>query len=265
MKKIVLIIASSLIGVSAFAQEGFHIGVKGGTIGTFMYNQDLSNSDKDYVETRQKFGSSFAITTDYHFSETIGLGVDLTFVTLGQDYIYYSSGNIDATLTANYMRVPLLLHFNSDPGSAVMFKGFLGPQISLLNGATLASSYSPGTGKEDPLVVTNSDNEEFIYTDRAGLSPLSPVNGGGDVEARMESSTIGAVLGLGIAINVTDFLNIDLGATMGYEFTDAGTPFEAVDVPNTETDFLFDVGAPTTSPTNIINAGFNIGLNFIID
>ena len=34
MKKLILIMASSLIGLGAFAQEGFHIGVKGGMLGT---------------------------------------------------------------------------------------------------------------------------------------------------------------------------------------------------------------------------------------
>ena len=265
MKKIVLIIAGSLIGFGAFAQEGFHIGVRGGTIGSYIYNQDLSNSDKDYVESRQKFGSSVAITTDYHFSETVGLGIDLNFVNIGQSYIYYNSGEVNATLNANYMRIPLLLHFNSDPGSSVMFKGFFGPQISLLNKATLTNTYKAGASAEDPLTDISSKGDTTILLDRAGFATGSTINGGGDVTARMENMTIGAVLGMGLAINATDFMNIELGVVLGYEFTDAGTPFVGVDVPGIDGDFLYDVGAPTTSPTNIINAGFNLGINFIIN
>jgi hypothetical protein len=37
-----------------------------------------------------------------------------------------------AKATLNYLKLPLLLRFNSDPNSVVQFNAFLGPQFSFL-------------------------------------------------------------------------------------------------------------------------------------
>lgn len=265
MKKLLLIITSTLITATSFAQEGIHIGVKGGPQYSFMLSKDVSDAQElDYINT---WGSAVGVTTNYHFSETIGLGIDLMFSTISQKYEFYESApkEFDAQLVSKYTRIPVLIHFNSDPSSAVMFKGFFGPQFSLLGSSTFTNGYVAGSGAEgkDPKeIVDGVTGTKYVITDPALLSTMA----NGDYKNSLEGMTIGATLGLGFAINFTDYLNLNVGLNLGYDFTDsgAGNIWTPVDIAHTESDFLG--GDPTVSPgaTNNITGGIEFGLTYVI-
>jgi len=265
MKKIVLLVTSALIGFSSMAQEGIHIGVKGGPQYSFMLNSDISDAQEiDFIGT---WSSAFDVTTNYHFSETLWAGIDLMFSTISQKYEFYESApsDFDAKLDAKYMRIPVLLHFNSDPSAPVMFKGFFGPQFSLLNGATFTNNYKAGSGADgkDPKEIIDGDTgDKYIITDPALLAEMKS----GDRKTTLNGTSIGVALGLGFAINFTEYLNFNAGLNLGYDFTDsgAGNIWTPVDIDHTDSDFLGGDSKVLPGATNNITGGIEFGITYVI-
>lgn len=252
MKKIILATCTFLsLSFLTLAQEGVHIGVVGGPQFSMALNKGVSDSPYlDYINT---WGSFYGLGFNYHFSETVGAGIGFNLSNQSQKYEYYKSGYTpyDGLLVRNYLRIPVLLHFNSSPGS-VMFKGFLGPQFSMLMGAT----YTQGT---------NDDLFTKEYIDANGNSntlddPAELKSYSGDVKSDLNSSSIGLTFGLGLGFGVTDNVVIDFGIRMGYDFTDSGNMFKNVDIQYTDSDL-----ENMDNPTNNLTGGVELGITYVID
>ena len=204
-----------LIG-SIWAQEGaIRIGAVLLPQNTWLLNQDDSDAgpEQDYEVT---WGFAGGISASYNFNDYLGVGLDVLYSNQGQKYKGTKSGTTyTAKATLNYLKLPLLLRFNSDPNSVVQFNAFLGPQFSFLLSykdraeanvsflGTNITNIREVSGKEMIITTGNTSTEEEL---------TAPI---------YKSFLPGAVLGFGIGIKPTDALLISLHIRADYAFGDA--------------------------------------------
>lgn len=185
MKKILIpfLVAVSLLPVTA--QEGLHLGFKAGPQFTGMFNKE-DNDNPDFRLQAVTLRAAFGPTFSYHFSDGVGIGTELLFSYVGQKY--KDRSDFEYIRKVTYLKLPILVHFNSDPDKTGMFKGYVGPQFAFPLKAT---------EEIDFLGLPEADTEGFY------------------------KPTIGLALGLGAGINVTDYLQINIGIRLDGTFTDA--------------------------------------------
>jgi opacity protein-like surface antigen len=209
-----------LIG-STWAQEGaFRIGAVLLPQNTWLLNQDDSDAgpELDYEVT---WGFAGGISASYNFNDYLGVGLDVLYSNQGQKYKGRDSATTyTAKTTLNYLKVPLLFRFNSDPNSVVQFSAFLGPQFSFLLSykdrfeafeANVPSFRMEVSGKEWSITEDGT-------SDKVKLT--API---------YKSFLPGAVLGFGIGIKPTDALLISLHIRADYAFGDAENKDAKVD------------------------------------
>lgn len=212
MKTWKVVFGMLLIG-SMWAQEGaIRIGAVLLPQSTWLLNQDDSDAgpELDYEST---WGFAGGVSASYNFSDYLGVGLDVLYSNQGQKYKGTQSGiSYTAKTTLNYLKLPLLLRFNSDPNSVVQLNAFLGPQFSFLlsykdraeaNVPFVGTNIQEVSGKEVSLTVGNTSTKEEL---------TAPI---------YKSFLPGAVLGFGIGIKPTDELLISLHIRADYAFGDA--------------------------------------------
>ncbi len=220
MKTWKVVFGMLLIG-SMWAQEGaIRIGAVLLPQSTWLLNQDDSDAgpELDYEST---WGFAGGVSASYNFSDYLGVGLDVLYSNQGQKYKGTQSGiSYTAKTTLNYLKLPLLLRFNSDPNSVVQFNAFLGPQFSFLlsykdraeaNVPLLGTNIQEVSGKEVSITVGNTSTKEAL---------TAPI---------YKSFLPGAVLGFGIGIKPTDELLISLHIRADYAFGDAENKDAKVD------------------------------------
>jgi hypothetical protein len=256
-----------LIG-SLWAQEGaFRIGAVLLPQSTWLLNQDDSDAgpELDYEVT---WGFAGGISASYNFNDYLGVGLDVLYSNQGQKYkgresdtTYYT-----AKTTLNYLKLPLLFRFNSDPNSVVQFSAFLGPQFSFLLSykdrfeafeANVPSFRMEVSGKEWSITEDGT-------SDKVKLT--API---------YKSFLPGAVLGLGIGIKPTDELLISLHIRADYAFGDAENKDAKVDhthhgggqEPYWSDKPKYGDGAPaghTRPTTTALTGGLQLGVYYTI-
>lgn len=131
MKKIfsTVVAAASLLAVSANAnaQKGFYAGVHGAPQLSVMFNAD--DVDKPGADYKSKFSGAVGIAAGYQFAKNAGVGTEVRYSVTKQRYI---ADNGNYTQQFNYLKVPLLFTFNTDPAAVVMFTAKAGPQVGIL-------------------------------------------------------------------------------------------------------------------------------------
>jgi len=180
MKKLVLIAAAFLLTLpAAFAQKGLHFGVLGGNQGIYQINKE--DSDSPNFRAAFGWGSAFGVSFGYHFKDNVGVGTEILYSVQG---VHLEGGGFQRV---NYVRIPVLLNFNSNPESVVMFVGKVGPEMGILT-------------------------KSAVYLGGLNLGETTPLY------SKVE---IAAVLGLGIAFNIKERYQIGLGLRLDYGLTDA--------------------------------------------
>jgi opacity protein-like surface antigen len=186
MKKAIILSTLTLLTFSttSFAQKGFHIGVQGAPQLSMMNNAD--NKDDKTIELTPAFGVSFGINGGYNFNKNMGIATEVVYSIQGQKY---TVAGVDMTQRVNYLKVPVLFSYNTNPASKVMFTAKAGPQI----GIKLSSKVNDGDGE----TIIDDTNEKF------------------------EDLTFGATAGAGARINLAKNLFLDAGLRFDYAFTNA--------------------------------------------
>ncbi len=210
MKTWKTLLVALLLG-SAWAQEGaFRVGAVLLPQNTWLLNKDDSDAgpELDYEVT---WGFAGGLSASYNFTDYLGVGLDVLYSSQGQKYKGVQGGiNYTAKTTLNYLKLPLLLRFNSDPNSTVQFNAFLGPQFNFLLGYKDRAEGTVGSftyiqevsGQEMTLTLGGmTETEELTAPIYKGFLP-------------------GAVLGFGIGIKPTDALLISLHIRADYAFGD---------------------------------------------
>jgi hypothetical protein len=157
-----------LIG-SIWAQEGaIRIGAVLLPQSTWLLNQDDSDAGPE-LDYKSTWGFAGGVSASYNFTDYLGVGLDVLYSDQGQKYRGTQSGTTyTAKATLNYLKLPLLLRFNSDPNSVLQFSAFLGPQFSFPLSYKDRKETNPPTeirevsGKELSITTGNTSTKEAL-------------------------------------------------------------------------------------------------------
>jgi hypothetical protein len=221
------------IAFSAQAQKGLHLGIKAIPQSTWMFN----NADSDNPEFIYKstFRSAFGLDADYHFTDGVGAGINLLFSAQGQKF-EDRDGFFQGFRKLTYLKLPILLNFNTSSESVVMFKGSIGPQFSFPLRATLETNSVGFFGSN---VSSETDIKDYYKVD------------------------IGVVFGFGLGFNITEYLQASLGLRFDGGFT--SDDLDAMD--SLEGATLGYTGYPVGEdrPSTIqVTGGVEIGFKYIL-
>lgn len=189
MKKIVTttaIVMAAIFGTNhgAYAQKGFNVSVKATPHLSWMLNAD--NKDIPSYESKATFGASFGVGTGYNFTNNLGIGLDVLYSLQGQKY---EVAGIEAIQKLNYLKIPLMFTYNTNPASKIVFNAKLGPQIGIRTSSK----------------ITDGDHNDIIA----------------DANSIYSSTDFGAVAGAGVRFSLTKKLSLDAGLRFDYAFTNA--------------------------------------------
>ncbi|MCX7652974.1 MAG: PorT family protein [Bacteroidia bacterium] len=269
MKKQSVWLSFLLLG-GLYAQQGtIKVGAAFLPQSTWLLNQDDSDAgpELDYVST---WGFAGGITLGYNFTDYIGVGLDVLYSRQGQKYKGTESGaDLTAQTSLNYLKLPLLLRFNSDPNSPVQFSFFLGPQLSLLTGYKDEATFSAGNNSEK-LEVSGT---KATYT--ISVPPFPSYTQEEELTAPIyRSSNFGAALGLGVGIKLSDELLLSLHFRGDYSFgdvenKDAAIPHGNHSDPYWEQKPKYELGSHGSSTekrpaTSAITGGLMLGISYNI-
>jgi hypothetical protein len=168
----------------AHAQKGFSISVKGGSQLNYLRNSD----DKANNSFKHKtfIGGNIGIGAGYNFTENLGVAIDASYSVQGRRYEL--NGN-EYREKLNYVKLPVMFSYNTNPDRKISFTGKIGPQVSFLASSRL--------------------------TDDDGNSIKE------DTKDQYRSTTFGGVAIVGTQYRVAPRLYITSGLRFDYDFTNA--------------------------------------------
>lgn len=179
MKKTILLsmlTVTTLLTVctGAKAQKGFYAGAQGAAQLSVMFNEaDVDQPGADY---RSKFGTAFGVNGGYNFSKHMGVGTEVTYSTIKQRYTDNSSS---FNQKFNYLKIPVLFTYNTNPGRKFMFTAKAGPQLGILL--------------------------------RSKITDASDIAMNGNTKDQYKKLTFGAMAGAGVRMRMFDNIYLDAG------------------------------------------------------
>lgn len=228
MKKLLvlsLLVAFSVCTVKA--QKGLHLGIKAIPQSTWMFNN--SDSDNPQFLYNSTFRSAFGLDVDYHFTDGVGAGINLIYSLQGQKF-ENRNGTVEAFRKMTYLKLPLLLNFNTSSESVVMFMGSVGPQFSFPLKGTLETNIP---------FANDVDITDYYKVD------------------------IGVVFGFGLGFNITEYLQASLGLRFDGGFTSEDTDATSTLAGAADGFSRYPVGE-TRSKTIQASGGVQIGFKYIL-
>lgn len=144
MKKILLFVFGVLLFQGLQAQEGFHISFLGAPQNTWIFNQQPLDSSRTLFDYKVTWGFAGMFKLGYNFGPPMGIHTGVIYSAQGQKFTTQdSTGKVVLTnRQLSYIKIPLLLHVNSDPGPA-MFTMEVGPQVGILLDSKVSEDGTP--------------------------------------------------------------------------------------------------------------------------
>ncbi len=140
MKETILFAAIASIITMAFpnsstAQKGFYVSAHGTPLLSVRFNgSDVDNQDMDY---KTKSSITFGVGAGYNFTDHFGVATEAMYSKEKQQYKDHSV-KYDEQL--NFVKVPLLLTYNTNPSARVILTAKAGPQLGILRSAKISKS-----------------------------------------------------------------------------------------------------------------------------
>ena len=135
MKKILLstiVLVSFAALNSASAQKGFSLSVKGTPQFSWLQNSD--DNDNSHYSKKATFNTNFGIGGAYNFTDNLGVGLDVLYSLQGQKY---ELEGVEYRQKVDYLKLPLMFTYNTNPSRPISFIGKVGPQLSILTSSRL--------------------------------------------------------------------------------------------------------------------------------
>ncbi len=186
MKKLSILFAALALSATAFAQKGLELGINIAPQNTWIFNQQDFDAG-DELNFRATIGYNVGANVGYNFTNSIGLRSGIGFSAQGQNYIN-DNFDIPSAIKLNYLKVPVLVKFNSDPQSATAFLATMGVDMGFLMG---------GKATVDGVEVPGLDVKDYY-----------------------NSFDLAAVIGLGLQARLTDQLNLNFMLRVSYSLLD---------------------------------------------
>jgi Outer membrane protein beta-barrel domain len=124
--------------VRVHAQEGFHLGIFAQPQSTWIFNTEDTDVSRSSFSYKSTWGYAGMAKIGYNIGDPLGFHLGLIYSMQGQKHTSIDSlgTSILSQRLLSYIKIPLLLHINSDP-ARVMFNFEFGPQIGFLRTAEL--------------------------------------------------------------------------------------------------------------------------------
>ncbi|HAO47389.1 MAG TPA: porin family protein [Ferruginibacter sp.] len=179
MKKTILFSLTTAVAILAAvsgvkAQKGFYAGAQGAAQLSVMFNE--ADAEKPGADYRSKCGTSFGVTGGYNFNKHMGIGTEVTYASIKQRYI---DNTVSYTQKFNYLKVPVLFTYNTNPARAVMFTAKAGPQLGILLKSSISGASNPSLN--------------------------------GNTRDQYEKLTFGAMAGAGVRVRLAEKIYFDAG------------------------------------------------------
>lgn len=161
MKNSALIVAlfatSILISLNSVkAQKGMQLGIEGSPQYSWLVNQDDYDSDL-YVD-RNAFNGAFGITSQFGFTDKLGVGLNVLYSFQGAKYEWKQAKRYKSL---QYLKIPLMFTVTLPIGTDAFFTGKIGPQLGVLTSAKLLD--------KDNNVLKDDFTEAFEYVDGSAV------------------------------------------------------------------------------------------------
>lgn len=267
MKKIVLTLVAVFLFTAMYAQVGFHVGALVGVGQSSILNKNDMEAGAilDYKSTMRP---SFGLQLQYNFSQGLGIGTQLLYAGAGQKYTgvnsLSSSITYDFENQVNYFKIPILLHFNTNPEKMLGFHAYLGPQFGILvGGKTTATYYSSGTSYS----TYEADKDGWSST----TGPTTTT--GTFSESPYKSMDLGVVLGLGANINLSERLILQAGLRLDYGVGDMENKDSKRLIGTTDIGYTWPQNGPKMGATiddpkreasHNANGSFVVGIKYVL-
>ncbi|MEM7038795.1 MAG: porin family protein, partial [Bacteroidota bacterium] len=133
MKKSLLLLLCTLCFGALRAQEGFHIGLLAMPQNTWILNTETLDQNRSNFEYVTTWGYSGMFKLGYNIGDPFGIHTAISYSRQGQRSTSIDTSGVIVTTKRDltYLKIPLLIHINSDPGPA-MFTFEVGPQVGIL-------------------------------------------------------------------------------------------------------------------------------------
>jgi hypothetical protein len=144
MKKLLLIGLILVASAGLYAQEGLHIGIMGAPQNTWIFNQQPLDSTRGDFDYKITWGFAGMFKLGYNFGPPFGIHTGVIYSSQGQKFTTVdSTGKVVLTNRhLSYLKIPLLIHINSDP-APVIFELEFGPQLGLLLDSEISDDGTP--------------------------------------------------------------------------------------------------------------------------
>ncbi|MDX2284138.1 MAG: outer membrane beta-barrel protein [Bacteroidia bacterium] len=167
MKNLFLLTLILLAALSVQAQKGLKLGAFVQPQFVYLYNADDLNLDLDQYRPEPLWGMSGGVTFGYHFNRFIGFRLQGMYSQQGGSYSSRRSvsGRTTYVTRLEYLKVPLMLGFNTNPDNRkTVFALYGGIQANLL---TRAFTYNDNPVIALPLPENITDFPSTYATYRA--------------------------------------------------------------------------------------------------
>ncbi|MCS6790551.1 MAG: outer membrane beta-barrel protein [Bacteroidia bacterium] len=197
----------------------------------------LNSMDSDagpILDYQSTWGYAGGLRLAYRFSDYVGVGIDAIYSSEGQKYKGKDEAlgvvwNSRTRLT--YLKLPLLLHFGSDPESPVQFSFFFGPQLGLLMG--YKDQFESTITRTNFTTKVEASGKEGIMFDNPALPRKKTLN-----TEPYQKQTYAGVVGLGVAFRLTEGVLLSVHFRGDYTFNDVENKEASYqDAPNVNHEF----------------------------
>ncbi|MFD2519000.1 porin family protein [Salinimicrobium flavum] len=201
MKKILLIIALTVVSGMGMQAQEVSFGVKGG-----LNFANFSGDDADLLETETRTGFHLGMLAEIMFSEKFGIQPEVLYSSQGaksdfdMDDEFFGSLSIDE-FKLDYISVPVLIKYYFIEGLSLE----IGPQFSFMVNSEADGSIDGASGTVD----LDDETESFDFGGALGLGYELPM--GLMFQARY-------VMGFTDVYTDTDFRNSIFQISVGYKF-----------------------------------------------
>ena len=179
-----LVIASFFSATSLQAQKGFSLSVKAAPQFSFMINED--DNDNNRYDSKATFNAGFGVGAAYNFTPKLGVGLDVLYSLQGQRY---ELNGAEYYQKADYVKIPLMFTYNTNPLKQISFVGKIGPQLSILTRSKL----------------TDDDGHDLID----------------DNKEKYQSTTFGAMALAGVQYRLNPRIFLTTGIRFDYDFSNS--------------------------------------------
>ena len=256
-KKCVVAGCLLFIGAPSFAQRGFDFGIKGfvGTSSLLNSTDQAAGPELDYKNSIKMAGG---ISGGYSFNKHMGVELNVLYAKQGQSYKGEVSqitpsangalilsdefetlassnnvaftGNYTADISTTCIKIPLLFRYTGNNTKKVYFSLFIGPQIDMINSVNVQVN-----GQSVSLAAYNV-KEEDLY----------------------KKTTVDAVLGLGVGINLPANLVLSAHLRLDYGLGDVENKSETISAFGSSVKVYNSARAATNNATG----GLLLSLNY---